>query len=150
MCTIEGEGGHTKVLNSNVPRGLHTRVLRQDAHAVLDDALGCRIHDGDAVVIAHPSVACNDPLGLLDGRSSADFNVGGELADWLLARCMRSVQLHLNKNAVLKSHKRRMERDVPGVVTLKVIEDAILTAKCSLSSLCNFLSSQFGVIVLFR
>lgn len=81
----------TKVLNGNVARGLHTGVLGEDAQAVLDDALGSRVHDGDAVVIANASVARNDPLGLLDCRSSANLNVGGELADWLFARCMRSV-----------------------------------------------------------
>lgn len=113
-----GEGGHTKILDSNVAGSLHARVLRQDAQAVFDDALGSRIHDGNAVVIAHPSVARNDPLRLLDGRSSTDFNVGGELSDWLFARWMRSVHMHLNKNTVLKNHEgqngeRRTRRGNP-------------------------------------
>lgn len=84
---MRGKVKHTKVLNSNVPCGLDTWVLRQNAQTVLDDALSGRIHDSNAVIIAHAGMARNDPLGLLDGRSSADLNVGGELANWLFARC---------------------------------------------------------------
>lgn len=87
-------GGHTKVLDGDVAGSLHAGVLGQDAQTVLDDFLGGRVHDGDAVVIAHASVAGNDPLCLLDGRASADFNVGGELADWLFARCVYEVSSH--------------------------------------------------------
>ena len=84
---MRGRERHTQVLNRDIPISKHARVLGQDAHAVLDDALALRVHDGDAVVVPRARRARNDALRLLDRRARANLNVRGLVAEGLLARC---------------------------------------------------------------
>lgn len=86
----EGER-HTEILDGDVARGFHTRLLRQQTQAVLDDRLGRRVHNRNAVMIPRPRRARNDLLRLVDRRAMPDLDIRRQVTYRLLARCTSSV-----------------------------------------------------------
>jgi len=126
---VDGAPGDlgAEVLHVDGAGGLDAGDGGEVGGAVLDDALGGRVDDRDAVVVAGARAARDDALGLVDGRAGADLDVGGEVADGFLARCGGSVGcFHMLAHAHLREMKVAGRGDIRGTETVRVIEDAIL------------------------
>lgn len=62
-------------------------VCEKLGSTVLDNGFCGWIHDGEAVVVAHPGGAREELLDLVNGGGGGNFKDGWEVADGFLARC---------------------------------------------------------------
>lgn len=74
----------TEILDQKLSGRQHALLVLDPCPAILEDLLGGRIKETDAVVVANPGLAGNDHLGIVDSGLVGQIDRGWELLDRLL------------------------------------------------------------------
>jgi hypothetical protein len=78
---------HTEVLHEDFSGRQDRLLVAYQGFSILEDLLGRRVEQADAVVVADARLAGNQGLGILDGGIARELDRGREFPDRLFPRC---------------------------------------------------------------